>query len=238
MSNWTRRELLGTIGASGGTIVGGYYGLGLWHGYTPPTCDSAPPAALDAPTLGDPSAPVTVAVYTDYSCPHCREYALSVFPHLRREYIDTGVIRYEHHDYPVPVDQWSRPAANAAREIQHRAGNTAFFAYATALYQHQDEFANALFGTLAETVNVRAQPVEQAARSGAYCQLLNTERRRARERGIKGTPTIVVNDQILEAPSLIDVTTAISQQHNLDQQNTPQRSLAETFSQNKGGMNT
>jgi protein-disulfide isomerase len=210
MDDWqSRRDVLTASAAGITTVAGGYYVFGIGRGDEPPQCEHAPPADLDTPTIGDPTAPVTVAVYTDFSCSHCREYALDVFLHLRREYIRTGRIRYEHHDFPIPVNQWSRPAANAARAVQRHAGDTAMFEYAIALYRHQAEYSYERFGTLARTVNVAPKPVEHAARTDAYCQLLNADRQHGLDRGIEGTPTVFVNDRLLEAPTLADITTVI-----------------------------
>lgn len=114
----TRRRLLaaGGIGLTG--VGGGYVLFDRVSGPSTPTCDSSPPAKLDPPALGSSNAPVTVAEYVDYSCPHCREYALNTFPQIRSKFVASGTVRYVHHDFPIPVDDWSRPAANAAREVQ------------------------------------------------------------------------------------------------------------------------
>jgi protein-disulfide isomerase len=212
MGKWfTRRELLGAGAASIATVGGGYYflGIGEANGVKTPQCDAEPPADLDAPTIGNPNAGVTVAAYSDFSCPHCRDYALNVFPQIRRKYVRPGTVRYEHHDFPLPVDKWSRPAANAAREVQRRAGDTAYFEYATALYRHQDSYSYDLFGDLASTVNVPGKPVEQAARNGAYCAVLNESIQQGLDRGVSGTPTVFVNDRKLLAPDTEKLSSAI-----------------------------
>ena len=141
--------------------------------------------------------------YVDFSCPHCREYALNIFPQIRREFVASGAIRYVHHDFPIPVDDWSRPAANAAREVQRLGGDQAMFAYTMALFRRQDDFSHGLFKNLAAglNANVDGEKVRQAAKSGAYCKLLNTESKQASDRGVSATPTVYVNKKKLEAPS-------------------------------------
>lgn len=214
MGKWfTRRGFLGASAASIATVAGGYYvlGIGKGNGVKTPQCGTEPPADLDAPTIGNADAPVTVAAYSDFSCPHCRDYALNAFPQIRRDYVQAGQVRYEYHGFPLPVNKWSRPAANAAREVQRRADDTAFFEYATALYHQQDSYSYNLFGELASTVNVPGKPVEQAARNGAYCAVLNESIQQGLERGVSGTPTILVNDRKLTAPSAKKLSGAIEQ---------------------------
>jgi protein-disulfide isomerase len=83
-------------------------------------------AGVEAPnvkgfkTAGSPMAPLTIEVYTDYQCPHCREFYLTVLPPLTEEFIKTGKVRLIHRDYQLPQFQYSKLAtryANAAGEI-------------------------------------------------------------------------------------------------------------------------
>ncbi|MDP9053783.1 MAG: DsbA family protein [Acidobacteriota bacterium] len=82
---------------------------------------SAP--AADVPAFrvsGSPNAPVTLEVYTDFQCPHCREFYLVVLPQLRTEFIDTGKVRFIHRDFRISQFQFSKLAAryaNAAGEV-------------------------------------------------------------------------------------------------------------------------
>jgi protein-disulfide isomerase len=207
----TRRRLLAAGGIGLSAVAGGYVLLEQVGGPSTPTCSVSPPADLDAPRLGDLNAPVTVAEYVDFSCPHCREYALNVFPQIRREFVTSGAVRYVHHDFPIPVDDWSRPAANVAREVQRLGGAEAMFAYSTALFRHQDRYSYSLFAELADGLNadIDSEKVRHAAKTGAYCKLLNAEIERAVDRGVSATPTVFVNEKKLEAPSVEQLRTAI-----------------------------
>jgi protein-disulfide isomerase len=51
-------------------------------------------------TLGPPDAPLTMVEYTDLQCPYCREYALTAFEHIKKNWIDTGKLRYVARDIP------------------------------------------------------------------------------------------------------------------------------------------
>lgn len=207
----TRRRLLaaGGIGLSG--VAGGYVLLGQVVGPSTPTCSVSPPVDLDAPTLGDSDVPVTVAEYVDFSCPHCRTYALNVFPRIYREFVTSGVVRYVHHDFPIPVDNWSRPAANAAREVQRLGGDEPFFTYSDALFRNQNNYSYNLFVGLTDglNANIDSKEVRRAAEAGSYCKLLNTGVKQASDRGVSATPTVFVNEKKLEAPSLEQLRTAI-----------------------------
>lgn len=155
-----------------------------------------PVESLPAPVQGDPDADVTVLAFEDYACPHCAAYVLDVLPELERAYVEPGTIRYEHHDYPIPVDgQWSWAAAGAARAVQAAAGDDAFFAYSRRLFENQDRYSMDLLGSLATEVGADPDAVERAAQQGTYRPVLEADRKRGREMGLDGTPEIYVNGQ-------------------------------------------
>ena len=158
-----RRALVGTAGLAT-TALAGCLGLGASgsSGSSSANVDSDLPCfessgtgsvdqPLLAPVKGDPEASVTVAAYEDFACPHCRDYVLEVVPELQSEFIEPGMIRYEHHDFPLPVaDPGSYTAANAARAAQARAGDEAFWVAAEQLFENQDSLGTDLYSTVAD----------------------------------------------------------------------------------------
>ena len=53
------------------------------------------------PLLGAPDAPLTLIEFSDYQCPYCRQFVEHTFPVLRRDYIETGKLRYAFRDLPL-----------------------------------------------------------------------------------------------------------------------------------------
>src|SRR5207249_4237126 len=68
-----------------------------------------------APSIGRSDAPVVMVEFTDYQCPFCQRFHMTAFNDLKREYIDTGKIRYVSRDLPLPMHPHAMSAANAAR---------------------------------------------------------------------------------------------------------------------------
>src|SRR5688572_17455870 len=54
-----------------------------------------------APILGRADAPVTIVEFSDYQCPFCQRFVTTTFPVLKKEYVDTGKVRYVFRDYPL-----------------------------------------------------------------------------------------------------------------------------------------
>ena len=68
-----------------------------------------------AQVLGRADAPLTMVEYADYECGYCQQYHGSVFLQLKRDFIDTGKLRYVVRDFPLPMHRQAVPAARAAR---------------------------------------------------------------------------------------------------------------------------
>lgn len=67
------------------------------------------------PALGEINAPITIVEFSDFECSYCRRFHEQVFPKLKSDYIDTGLVRFIHKDLPLPFHPNALPAAAAAR---------------------------------------------------------------------------------------------------------------------------
>jgi len=65
--------------------------------------------------LGRDDAPVTIVEFSDYQCPFCRRYHGTTFADLKKNYIDTGKVRYIIRDLPLDIHANAANAALAAR---------------------------------------------------------------------------------------------------------------------------
>ncbi|MBL8643058.1 MAG: DsbA family protein [Rhodospirillaceae bacterium] len=90
---------------------------------TAPAAQTAAPAAKAAPAaatpqyrefvMGDPKATVTVIEYASLTCSHCAHFHQTAYPELKKNYIDTGKIRFVFRDFPL--DTWATAGALLAR---------------------------------------------------------------------------------------------------------------------------
>jgi protein-disulfide isomerase len=51
--------------------------------------------------LGNPKAPVTLQEFADLQCPFCRQYTISALPTLVNNYVRTGKLRMEFHNFDI-----------------------------------------------------------------------------------------------------------------------------------------
>jgi protein-disulfide isomerase len=74
-------------------------------------------------SLGRSDAPLTLLEFTDYQCPYCRRFQSETWPLLKKNFIDTGKLRFIVRDLPLQFHSAARPAAEAA----HCAGEQGKF---------------------------------------------------------------------------------------------------------------
>src|SRR5690625_5170335 len=79
-----------------------------------PLGDQARRDSADVFALGDPDAPISMVVYSDYRCPFCARYSNMSEPVLIERYVESGQLRMEWSDITVFGDA-SMLAARAGR---------------------------------------------------------------------------------------------------------------------------
>ena len=52
---------------------------------------------------GDEKAKITIIAYESLTCSHCASFHKDVYPQLKKEYIDTGVVKIEFRHFPLDV---------------------------------------------------------------------------------------------------------------------------------------
>ena len=81
----------------------------------PPQPTTARVTNLTGYVLGRPDAPLTMVEFTDLQCPFCRQFILTSFDEIKKNWIDTGKLRYISRDFPLDFHAQAMPAARAAR---------------------------------------------------------------------------------------------------------------------------
>ena len=107
---------------------------------------SLPSTGLEFNVVGRADAPVTIIEFSDLQCPYCARNALNTFPEIKRNYIDTGKVRYVARDFPLDMHPFAMPAAVATRCAGEQGK---FWEYRHALFERQNELATAPYDALA-----------------------------------------------------------------------------------------
>jgi protein-disulfide isomerase len=102
------------------------------------TAELMKPQALPDMVMGSDKAPVTIVEYASMTCPHCAHFAEKTFPTLKKDYIDTGKVRYILREFPLDS------LAAAAFMLARCAGETdknKYYALVDTLFRKQTTWA-------------------------------------------------------------------------------------------------
>ena len=155
----------------------------------------------DDPQLGDANARVTIIEFGDYQCPYCRQFWRETFPRLKKEYIDTGKVRFIYRDYPQPVHPEAMLSAMAA-ECADDQGK--YYEFHDKIFREQDRRGR-------DVVRYRAPELKRWAADitldpTAFNACLDEERHKDEVSkdykdleglGLEGTPIFFVNGRVL-----------------------------------------
>jgi len=67
---------------------------------------------------GPPTAPIKIDLFSDFQCPHCREFHMGTLQMLKNDYVKTGKAFLTNHDIAGPTHQYARTAALYALAAQ------------------------------------------------------------------------------------------------------------------------
>lgn len=144
---------------------------------------------------GDERAPIQVIEFADYQCVFCAAYE-PIAQSIRDQYPET--VAFTHAYYPLEIHEHAVAAARAA-ECAHRQGS--FDAMRVLMYDNQDNFGLTAWADFASAAGVtNVDEFDECLGDDAVREQIEKSRRFARQLGVRGTPTIVVNGWALPVP--------------------------------------
>jgi len=152
------------------------------------------PGPLGEREYGNPNAPVTIVEYASLTCPHCRNYHAKVFPQVKRQYIDTGKVRYIIREFPI-----GRTAGTAAI-VTRCAPQKKYLSMTEAFLARQSEWVSqevredAIYNVAKSSGMSRAE-FDKCLTNQAIIDGLTEVKQRGRKYGVIGTPTLFINGQ-------------------------------------------
>ncbi len=160
--------------------------------YVPPRAELMAPGPLGERVLGKPTAPVTVIEYVSLTCPHCASFHKSVFPRVKKDYIDTGRVRFIVREFPI-----GRSAGNAAI-ANYCAPEGKYFDLLGQLLSRQREWVSqevrldAIYG-VAKSSGLTREKFDKCLSNQTIIDGLAEVKQRGRQFGVIGTPTFFIN---------------------------------------------
>jgi protein-disulfide isomerase len=163
---------------------------------TTETTTEAP--ALSYMAIGPAEAKVTIVEYASFTCPHCATFHTNVFKDLKKDYIDTGKVRFEYRE--VYFDRYGLWAAMMAR----CGGEVRYFGITDILFSTQQEWAGTEdpaavvenLKRIGRTAGMDDAALDACMADGAMAEALVAQyQENATRDGVEGTPTLLINGE-------------------------------------------
>ena len=145
--------------------------------------------AVETYVLGSQDAPVTLVEFTDYQCPFCNKFHGNTYPQLKKDFIDTGKVRFISRDLPLSIHKQAFPAARAARCAGEQ---NKFWDMRNVLSSNPKNLGEAELGQYAGNLGLDAEQFQACLESGKHDAAIRRDEVDARSIGISGTPAFIV----------------------------------------------
>jgi protein-disulfide isomerase len=200
-------------------IVAGVAGFLAWQHFQTPSLTEPASAAnvdtskpIDSPLakvqpddiiVGKEEAPITMIEYSSLSCPHCARFSNDVLPQIKKDFIDTGKVKFIPRDFPL-----NKPALQAAL-FTHCMTPMRFQSISESLFKTQDQWltdnATEALAQIAASAGMDRPKFDAClADKDAAAKILATMKAGQDAFQINATPTFIVNGIKLEGEQTYD----------------------------------
>jgi len=150
------------------------------------------------PILGNKGAKVTIVEFSDFQCPFCSSLWKDTLPQIKKDYIDTGKVKFAYRHYPLVAIHPNAQKAAEASECANEQGK--FWEYHDKLFENQSEWegqaaADALtsFASYADTIGINGATLKSCVDSGKFADAVTKDADEGTTAGVNGTPATYVN---------------------------------------------
>ena len=207
-----RREFCRTAATT--ALVTAAVGSSLWSLIpVPALADTVPMAEMMAPqalpdmVLGAKDAPVVVVEYASMTCPHCAHFDETAYPKIKKNYIDTGKVRWILREFPL--DPLAAAAFMLARCAAGEDNAPKYYAMVNTLFHQQATWAVEKpippLLAIAKQAGMTEKSFKDCLANQKMLDNIQAERQRAIDKfKVKATPTFFINGTLHEGALTYD----------------------------------
>jgi protein-disulfide isomerase len=163
----------------------------------PTIADVMKTGTLPEMAFGRADAPVTIIKYASLTCPHCRHFHLETFPKLKKEYIDTGKVRFIIREFPIGKTSGVATIALRCADPKKYLQLYGKFLEQQAAWVSQEVRPDAIF-SVASQVGMTRQQFDACRENQAMIGGLKWIKDRGRTLGVIGTPNFFVQGSLIK----------------------------------------
>jgi protein-disulfide isomerase len=139
--------------------------------------------------LGRADAPLTMVEFTDLQCPFCRQFVMTSFDDIRKNWIDTGKLRYISRDFPLDIHAQAMAAARAARCAGEQGK---FWEMRLGLMRNANLLSADYITKTAGDLKLESKAFAACLAASKYDAEIQAEITEGTKLGVGGTPTFII----------------------------------------------
>jgi protein-disulfide isomerase len=165
---------------------------------TPTLAEVMQAGTLPEMAWGRADAPVTVIKYASLTCPYCRRFHLETFPAFKREYVDTGKVRFIIREFPIGKSSGTATIALRCASPDKYLDLYGKFLAQQGAWVAQEVRTDAIHKVAAQVGMSRAQ-FDACLQNQAMVDGLKWVKERGRKLGVVGTPNFFVQGRLIKS---------------------------------------
>ena len=148
---------------------------------------------------GDVNAKVTVKVFSSLTCPACANFHSEIYYDLKKDFIDVGLVKFEHHPFPLDL-----AALNAEIILRCSIIDEKKFELLGTIYKKQNLWAvgsdinriNESIKKIGTEFNMKEEKMNSCLKNDkSQDEILNQRIEAQKKYKIQSTPTIFINEK-------------------------------------------
>jgi len=157
--------------------------------------------------MGSPSASTWMLIVSDFQCPYCKEFHDERAAALKREFVETGKVRFAYVHFPLNI----HPNAVPASEASMCAGaQDKFWAFHDRLFETVDTWGpspspQAVFDSIATGIGLDLTAFHQCMEDDVMLPIIQVDYQRGVDARVKSTPTFLVGTMMIPGVAPLDV---------------------------------
>ena len=148
---------------------------------------------------GKTDAKVVIKVFSSLTCPACANWHSKIFNQMKKDFIDPGLVKFEHHPFPLDL-----AALNAEIILRCHVDNKKRFELLGKLYEKQSIWAagsdinkiNDSIKKIGSEIGLGDGEMENCLKNDRFQdEILNQRIDAQKNYKIEATPTVIINDK-------------------------------------------
>lgn len=151
---------------------------------------------------GDENAPVIIVEFSDFECPFCTRFYSDTLPQIKKEYIETGKVKFVYRDFPLSFHANAKKAAEAA---ECAGEQEKFWEMHDKLFDEGVKGGVSLFKQFAVDIGLDTKKFNECLDIGKMADEVENDLAAGSNVGISGTPGFIINGQLVSGAQPFEV---------------------------------